>query len=332
MRSWELPDIDLTENVPGSLVNSNPLVYLIGLNSGENAPGLLSHDTFLDHQVQHFFFMNPMWSFSSKGYSERVIPRLNEVASKFPQHCYVLFLNDAQDLTTKQDLDPRISIYVCGEHALADTNKFAFRQCARKFKAAYIAQNAAYKRIELAREIDSLCLIAKGIRPEEIEALKREVPSLYCPNSELGLLNTDQVSAFLNASGSGLILSKVEGQNRATIEYLLCGLPVVSTSNWGGRDRFLSPSNSIYVPDDPEAVAYATDFVTSADFDRGLIAKEAALCVRHERTWLSHIVDSTLGKFGIPPISIRYRSLPHHGFSRSTSMSHVLRERHAALS
>jgi glycosyltransferase involved in cell wall biosynthesis len=331
MQTWKLPGIDIEENVPGALVHNAPPVYLLGLNTGENAPGLLRYDEFLDHPVRHFFFVNPMWSFASAGYKDKVLPRLNEIAERFPQHCYSLLINDVADWNIREQLDPRIEMHVCGEHALADTSKFTLQPQKHKFAAVYIAQNSAYKRIHLAAKIDRLCLISKGLRPEDFAKIKSTIPNLYSPNVEQGLLNPTQVAELLNASATGLILSALEGQNRATIEYLMCGLPVVSTINRGGRDRFLSPSNSIYVSDMPEAIAEAVAFVSRSGFDRELIAYEAARSVMRERQWLSHIVDSTLEKRGCAPIGIFNKPLPHHGFSASNSMSFVLRQRYAAL-
>ncbi len=332
IQTWELPGIDIKANVPGVLVHNTPPIYLLGLNTGENAPGLLHYDVFLDHPVRHFFFVNPMWSFGSAGYRDKVLPRLNEVAERFPQHCYSLLINDVADSSIREQLDPRIEMHVCGEHALADTSKFSPTPQEHKFAAVYIAQNRPYKRIHLAAKIDRLCLISKGLKPEQLAKLKSNIPNVYSPNVEQGLLDPTQVAELLNASATGLILSALEGQNRATIEYLLCGLPVVSTINRGGRDRFLSPSNSVYVSDIPEAIAEAVAFVSQSGFDREQIAHEAARAVMRERQWLSHIVDSTLEKHSCAPIGIFNKPLPHHGFSASNSMSFVLRQRYAALS
>ena len=176
-----------------------------------------------------------------------------------------------------------------------------------------------------------MCLISKGIKIKEFEELRKSIPNLYSPNIDHGLLSSAQVAELLNASAAGLILSALEGQNRATIEYLMCGLPVVSTANRGGRDRFLSPSNSIFVSDTPEAVAEGVAFLSVSSFDRKHIAHEAEMSVMRERQWLSHIVDSTLERHGLAPIEIYNKQLPHHGFSASNSMSLVLRHRYAAL-
>ena len=42
-------------------------------------------------------------------------------------------------------------------------------------------------------------------------------------------------------------------------EYLLCGLPVVTTPNRGGRNRYLTPETSTSVAPDPHAIRTAVD-------------------------------------------------------------------------
>ena len=54
-------------------------------------------------------------------------------------------------------------------------------------------------------------------------------------------MNDEEVNNFLNQCKVGIILSEVEGANYASIQYLLAGLPVVSTKSKGGRDVFFDP-------------------------------------------------------------------------------------------
>src|SRR5262249_10816742 len=63
-----------------------------------------------------------------------------------------------------------------------------------------------------------------------------------------------QVAKILQQSGVGLILSELEGISRASSEYLLTGLPVVSTASKGGRDVWYDDYNSIIVEPTEDAV------------------------------------------------------------------------------
>jgi hypothetical protein len=53
----------------------------------------------------------------------------------------------------------------------------------------------------------------------------------------------------------------------ASIEYLLSGLPVVTTPGLGGRHEFFDPGFSITVDPTPKAVAAGVDEAIAADLD-----------------------------------------------------------------
>lgn len=71
------------------------------------------------------------------------------------------------------------------------------------------------------------------------------------------MLPPREVSREYNRARVGLCLSALEGGNYSTTEYMLCGLPVVSTRSDGGREHFLDPEVSRIVEDDARAVAQA---------------------------------------------------------------------------
>jgi glycosyltransferase involved in cell wall biosynthesis len=64
---------------------------------------------------------------------------------------------------------------------------------------------------------------------------------------------------LLNQAYCGLALSAIEGGMHASMEYLLCGLPVVTTESLGGRSYFLNSNNSIFVDDNSDAVLSAVN-------------------------------------------------------------------------
>ncbi len=70
---------------------------------------------------------------------------------------------------------------------------------------------------------------------------------------------THLVAEIVRRSHSGLILSEREGVCRASCEYLLAGIPVVSTRSAGGRDVWYDDYNAILVEPTAEAVATAVE-------------------------------------------------------------------------
>jgi hypothetical protein len=67
--------------------------------------------------------------------------------------------------------------------------------------------------------------------------------------NEIGLINSKGIA--------GLALSDVEGACYASSEYLLSGLPVISTRSFGGRDEFYDGANSIICGETPQSLANA---------------------------------------------------------------------------
>jgi hypothetical protein len=78
---------------------------------------------------------------------------------------------------------------------------------------------------------------------------------------------------LLNSSVCGGIFSKVEGACFSSSEYLLCGLPVLSTPSKGGRDVFYNSQNSIICDPTLEGVTNGyNDIMTNLHkFDRNAI-------------------------------------------------------------
>lgn len=184
-------------------------------------------------------------------------------------------------------LDKGLQAVLCNQNSLADERLFRpLPDVERTFDAVYSARFLPYKRHQLASTVQNLGLIypiLHGIdREKSIEEIKNQFPhahffnhsdptvsSLSSSTSDSSVssstsdslvssayrqLNAAEVNACLNRCRVGLCLSAIEGAMYASIEYLLAGLPVVSTKNKGGRDVFLDDSYALFVDDDPEAV------------------------------------------------------------------------------
>ena len=68
-------------------------------------------------------------------------------------------------------------------------------------------------------------------------------------------VDANKIPAEIAKARCGLCLSKAEGAMFASIEYLLCGIPIVNTQSLGGRDVMFPDFAVKTVPDTPEAVA-----------------------------------------------------------------------------
>ena len=133
-----------------------------------------------------------------------------------------------------------------------------------RFDAVLNARSRPYKNHWAAVDVDNLAVIDMlGAKPE-----------IACRYHNRAPLDLTAVAGVLQQSGVGLALSFIEGACLASLEYLLCGLPVVSTHSRGGRDTWYDDENCIRVgPEDACTRQGACD-------RRGL-CEEVAAAVRH---------------------------------------------------
>jgi glycosyltransferase involved in cell wall biosynthesis len=152
------------------------------------------------------------------------------------------------------------------EYLVANQNQFADRALFRplpnaphrRFDAVYNARFMKYKRHELARCIDHLALVGYSFEAPDFPEIRSMLKFAHLANQKEGtlqLLSETEVNEILNQAGCGLCLSSVEGAMTASVEYLLAGIPVVTTTNRGGRDFFFDGRFTRWVEPEANAVA-----------------------------------------------------------------------------
>jgi len=149
----------------------------------------------------------------------------------------------------------------------------------KRYDAVYAAQLLPFKRLHLAEQVKSLYVLtyASGQKSWDLRAYE---PRLRHADFNPGWIPLENVPDIYAQARVGLALSAQEGAMLASLEYLFCGLPVVTTHNRGGRNRYLTPRNSRFVADDPSAVAAAV-----AEF---VAAPPAPLAIRAEALQMVH--------------------------------------------
>jgi hypothetical protein len=178
-----------------------------------------------------------------------------------------------------------------------------------QYDAIYNARFEPYKRHELARGIANLALIHDArfdgsVSPHEAE-VRRILPKARYVNHERGMgryvkMTPLIVAQELNQARCGLCLSAVEGVMRASMEYLLCGLPVVSTESIGGRDRYYREPYAIVTPDDPDAIAEAVREIKRRNLNKLAVRDHVGRIVEFERhNFLATINSLAQSQFGV---------------------------------
>ena len=148
--------------------------------------------------------------------------------------------------------------------ALIDASDFIPVEGEKRYHAAMISRFSWFagdqlKRHDLAREVPSLALLDPMFGSVSSYYREHYAGMPNCRFINESRLPPEEVASLLGQSHCGLILSSIEGVCRASSEYLLSGLPVVSTPSTGGRDVWYDDENSIVVEPDPKAVAAAVE-------------------------------------------------------------------------
>lgn len=139
------------------------------------------------------------------------------------------------------------SIY-CNQNCWLDASIFNIMPIKKEYDLVINANNSQWKNHHMLADINKKYKTLFITYNTSINDLQR-----YNPACILNEIRTHKVVEELNKCRIGLALSTKEGACYASTEYLLCGLPVISTKSVGGRQTWYDKYNSIVVnPDEVE--------------------------------------------------------------------------------
>lgn len=193
-----------------------------------------------------------------------------------PMHRLLHLVNDKPIC---EDLQSRgIPAIFVNQNCFLDESMFSIQpEIPKKHDAVYNARMAPFKRHHLLAEVAAPLIIGGIISyddtQEYFDRVRTLLPQATFTHADVPRkqLNPFEVSKMLNTARVGICLSETEGTMFAATEYLLCGLPVVSTPSHGGRETWFEPRFSRMVPADPTAVAAAVRELITIQFSPELI-------------------------------------------------------------
>jgi len=248
------------------LLSEDPLVVTGSFATYEAMGQLKRPFTFLYH--------NPGWI------RARSIPRYLKLLRHFGKNATLHFITNEESEARWLRLLGQKS--TCLGHNLHVRDGFFTPDCEipKTHDAVYAATMAPYKRIELAREIQRLQFVTYVTHQEEWDLHSFE-PRLRHADFNRRFISREEVRHVYRSSHVGLALSAAEGAMFSCTEYLLCGLPVVTTPNRGGRNRYLRPQWAKTVPPDPAAIRSAVEQYAHHPIDP-MIVRNGALNLMHQ--------------------------------------------------
>jgi len=239
------------------------------------------------------------WSHENERLARRLARRLKHWTSGARQYHVMASTEGERALFESLGLD---AIH-CNHNAFLSEKKFFPTGVEKKYDAIYDAALAPFKRHELALEVRNLALISylksqeTRATAEGIANMMKQATFLNNPLSGPGSwLNASSVNEYLNQAHVGLCLSATEGAMFASAQYLLAGLPVVTTKNRGGRDDFFDEDYVRWVSDTPAAVARAVDELVAAKINPEFIRNRTLERMAQHRSRLVDLMNSLVSE------------------------------------
>ncbi len=172
----------------------------------------------------------------------------------------VVFLANSrsEETTLRKALPAGTGVILVNNTCFLDTDIFdIFPGCEKKWLCVINAKPFAFKRLELSGLVpDKIFITYMRDTPDRYGSARVSLPDLN-PSAIFRNIADGQVAVHLNQSKVGAILSEEEGACYASTEYLLCGLPVVSTPSRGGRDVFYDDTTAVICQPDAGDVVRA---------------------------------------------------------------------------
>ena len=163
------------------------------------------------------------------------------------------------------------------------------------YGAVMVCQPAGYKRPWLAAEVKDLAIVeGRSTGGERVDMQRIPHVRYFLDVAPV------MIPRIVSRAEVGLILSEIEGGCYASSEYLMCGVPVVSTPSRGGRDVFYDADNALIVEPTPPAVAEGVRRLRARRLDpAGISARHRALNLAFRARFVKEVLAVVLAEMGV---------------------------------
>ena len=301
--------------LPCTVFSRDPLVLAsYDTDFLRNAPAFLAYFDNSRAKSIHVF-LQLGWEHETPKNSEPFAAAVKDMLSKCDRLSVTVLANSENEVRVLSALG--LHAVFCNQNAFVDESRYPILHEEKTFDAIYIARLTPFKRHFLAEKVASLRLIGEFAWREDEKPYAHDILSNRLKHAEwTSHVRTSQVPREIAKAHCGLCLSQNEGAMFVSIEYLLCGVPIVNTANIGGRDAMFPDFAVKTVPDDPEAVAEAVrEFVENAPPPEKIRAATLEIMNAHRQVFRS-ILNEAMAPKQYPAS----RKLPHKLFLRCPAL------------
>jgi hypothetical protein len=295
--------------VPAAVLSAKPLISYSGPAPG--APlGLASVAGERLRNRPVWFLISPTWSLEEEDAAQGIRKAAVLHRARNPYHRLIFVCNTPEEVALLQRLGEAAYFY----NKTANSSERIFRPLegtSREFDAIYNAQLVSWKRHELSLGIESCAFLfyrdsfKAGAAEFEATIMARHAAApghlFINPPTRNGIpirLPLSEVNRQLNRANVGLCLSEREGAMFASTEYLLSGLPIVSTPSKGGRHVYYDDEYCWTVPPNPWLIAEAVKALNAKKIPRSYIRRRTLARLEQDRARFLQLVNAILEESG----------------------------------
>ncbi len=303
--------LKLTKQLSGTyfLLSIDPLIFHV-VRSRNPVSEFKDSYQFLFENLKNkraYFLCTWYWHIEEPKHIESVKLLETNILRQFPNLKFVHLGNTLRQREAFREGE--LTSILCNQNCFLDDRIFKpLAGIEKKYDAVYDARFIEFKRHFLAVGVEKLALVyAQSLITEQNADFHFKTKELlnhahFLNNAESGEyrnLDASEINHALNQSRVGLCLSAVEGAMYASGQYLLSGLPVVSTTSLGGRDIFFDPSYVQIVEATPAAVKRGVDELKARNISPDFVRKATLEKMLAHRRGLISLVQSIYDQEGV---------------------------------
>ena len=201
-------------------------------------------------------FLQLGWQHETPKYALPFAENIKAVLEQCDRLNITVLANSRNEVRVLSELG--LNCTLCHQNAFVDERRYPIIPKDKKYDAIYIARITPFKRHALAKLVSSLRLIGEPAYLKQEKEYSDDILFHQLKHAKwTPHVKGKDIPAEIAEARCGLCLSQTEGAMFVSVEYLLCGIPIVNTKNIGGRDELFPVFAVKTVPDTPEAVADA---------------------------------------------------------------------------
>ncbi len=236
------------------------------------------------HQEKIYFFFKLGWQYETCDQIEYIKKYLFQIQEIAPKLNIVFFCSTQIEQKNFKSIGQQSLL--CNHNVFLRENRYTVTNQKRIYDAIYVARITPFKRHSLAFNIPKLLLIGDYYEKEKIYA--DDILKQIRQNNTVWIRKVYGIFMYryMNRAQVGLCLSEQEGAMYTSAEYVLCGLPVLTTPNKGGRITTLPMDYCCLLPEDkvnPQGVYEGVKYLIAKQYSHREIRQAAIKLLNYYR-------------------------------------------------